>query len=149
MFDLATPNPGGPSVARANFRLLPVHDWPLNIRELEKALTAASLLAGDDPIGLEHLPESMRNRASVGTAPAAPQPPPGDDDERRVWLLELLRAHSGNISAVIRASGKARMQIQRWLERYGISASGFASRRSRNPSRNPSRCSAHKSDLEL
>ena len=35
-------------------------------------------------------------------------------------LIALLREHGGNISAVARAMGKARMQIQRWLKRYRL-----------------------------
>ncbi len=32
----------------------------------------------------------------------------------------LLAEHQGNISAVARAMGKARMQIQRWIKRYNL-----------------------------
>ncbi len=39
---------------------------------------------------------------------------------RRDQLAALLAEHQGNISAVARAMGKARMQIQRWLKRYGL-----------------------------
>ena len=39
---------------------------------------------------------------------------------KREELLGLLRAHEGNVSAVARALGKARPQVQRWLKRYGI-----------------------------
>src|SRR5262249_19061712 len=41
--------------ARALFR----YAWPLNIRELEKALAAAVVLAGEVPIELEHLPPQV------------------------------------------------------------------------------------------
>ena len=35
-------------------------------------------------------------------------------------LRELLRAHAGNVAAVGRVLGKARMQIHRWMKRYSI-----------------------------
>jgi len=34
--------------------------------------------------------------------------------------VALLEAHAYNVSAVSRATGKARMQIQRWMRRYQI-----------------------------
>jgi len=50
---------------------------------------------------------------------------PSDEDyARRAQLVELLQQHAGNISAVARVMGKARMQIQRWLKRYRIMPGG-------------------------
>ena len=45
-----------------------------------------------------------------------------EQERRRQELIELLREHQGNISAVARTMGKARSQIQRWLRRYRIDA---------------------------
>ena len=42
-------------------RQLFAYDWPLNVRELEQALSSAVVLAGDSAIALEHLPDSVRN----------------------------------------------------------------------------------------
>jgi sigma-54 dependent transcriptional regulator, acetoin dehydrogenase operon transcriptional activator AcoR len=101
--------------ARALFR----YDWPLNVRELEKCLEAAVALAGQGPIDLPHLPASVR-------ATATPQKREGeptlseDHEKHKNELLALLRAHDFNVSAVARATGKARMQIQRWMRRYHI-----------------------------
>jgi transposase-like protein len=36
-----------------------------------------------------------------------------------------LREHAGNISAVARTLGKARVQIQRWVKRYGLDPESF------------------------
>jgi transcriptional regulator of acetoin/glycerol metabolism len=38
----------------------------------------------------------------------------------RAELELLLERHQGNVAAVGRELGKARMQIHRWLKRYGI-----------------------------
>jgi transcriptional regulator of acetoin/glycerol metabolism len=35
-------------------------------------------------------------------------------------MRELLAAHRGNVAAVGRELGKERMQIHRWMQRYGI-----------------------------
>jgi transcriptional regulator of acetoin/glycerol metabolism len=40
-------------------------------------------------------------------------------------LRELLERHQGNVAAVGRELGKARMQVHRWLKRYAISLSEF------------------------
>jgi DNA-binding NtrC family response regulator len=96
--------------ARALYR----YDWPHNIRELEKVLGAALVLAGRGPIELGHLPE-------VVTAP----PPDDDPEELKERLVQLLAQHGGNVSAVARAMGKARMQIHRWIKRFDLSLDGF------------------------
>ncbi len=104
------------------------YSWPLNIRELEQCIRTASVLAGENAIANEHLPASVRNPAT----PAAPAPdderPPSlspEDEKTRDELVDKLRAHSGNISAVARDMGKDRKQIQRWLKRFRIDASDF------------------------
>jgi transcriptional regulator of acetoin/glycerol metabolism len=51
--------------------------------------------------------------------------PANDDDTRREALIGLLHKHRGNVTAVARATGKARMQIQRWLKRYGIAPKDY------------------------
>jgi transcriptional regulator of acetoin/glycerol metabolism len=49
-----------------------------------------------------------------------PRPLSSEDEARKGELVLLLRAHGGNVTAVARAMGKERMQIQRWIKRYGI-----------------------------
>lgn len=56
---------------------------------------------------------------------AAEEPVPDEalsteEKSRKELLRELLRIHGGNVSAVARAMGKARMQVQRWMRRYGL-----------------------------
>ena len=43
----------------------------------------------------------------------------------RARLVELLAQHDGNVSAVARAMGKARMQIHRWMKRFGLEPDQF------------------------
>jgi DNA-binding NtrC family response regulator len=101
-----------PALARAWF----TYSFPGNVRELERCLAAAVVLAGDEPVALEHTPTWFRN------ALAAPAPLVLDEDDqrRREEIVALLREHKGNVAAVARAMGKARMQVQRWIKRYGI-----------------------------
>jgi transcriptional regulator of acetoin/glycerol metabolism len=102
-----------PRAARAILR----HGWPGNVRELEKCLTTALVLAGDGRVDLDHLPEPVRR--SLDDAVVAKQE---EDEGRTQELLSLMREHGGNVTAVARAMGKARVQVQRWLKRYGIDA---------------------------
>jgi transcriptional regulator of acetoin/glycerol metabolism len=105
-----------PRAVRALFRF----GWPGNVRQLERALSAAAALAAGAAIGPEHLPEEVR---------AALEDVPGvrDDDDavQREELVALLREHRGNVSAVARATGKARMQVQRWLKRFQLDPEAF------------------------
>lgn len=101
-------------------RALFAWDWPRNVRELEKVLERALALATAGTIELEHLPPEL-------SSPPPTRRPSDDelDDARKRELERLLTEHHGNISAVARAMGKARMQIQRWLKRYGLDARDF------------------------
>jgi DNA-binding NtrC family response regulator len=103
--------------ARAIF----LYDWPRNIRELEKCLEAALALAGSGPILLEHLPASLQPFGS-GPIPIkrAESNQISRDERGRERLIELLIQHEGNVSAVARSLGKARVQVRRWLARHAI-----------------------------
>jgi len=95
-------------------RALFVYPWPHNIRELEQALRAAVALASGLRIAPVHLPEVVRGR------------PAAEGDQRaRDQLVRLLAEHGGNISAVARAMGKARVQIRRWCRRFGIDPDAY------------------------
>jgi sigma-54 dependent transcriptional regulator, acetoin dehydrogenase operon transcriptional activator AcoR len=110
--------------------------WPRNIRELDRTLEAAAVLAGGDPIELEHLADAIRvaqdddattddeaaamsaitdGETTLLRAPLSP-----GDAERKQRLEELLRIHDYNVSEVARALGKDRTQIYRWLRRFGL-----------------------------
>jgi transcriptional regulator with PAS, ATPase and Fis domain len=111
-----------PDAARALVR----YGWPYNVRELEKALGAA-LVVGGTRIDLAHLPEGVRE-GSTATEPIHEEPASlsPEDHERREHIVALLREHKGNVSAVARAMGKARMQLQRWIKRYRIDPAKYS-----------------------
>jgi transcriptional regulator with GAF, ATPase, and Fis domain len=97
-------------------RALYQHDWPLNVRELEKCLASAVVLARDGAIGPEQL-----SAALVARAPdAAGQPAGTRRIDRRDQLVAALRAQRGNVSAAARVLGKARSQVQRWIRDYRL-----------------------------
>ncbi len=100
------------------------HDWPLNVRELERTLAAAVVRAAGAPIDLAHLPGPL-----MASAPSLDQPPaaPADDDDpgMRATLVDGLERHRGNVGALARELGKHREQVHRSLRRLGIDPAGF------------------------
>lgn len=109
------------------------HDWPLNVRELAQCLNAASALASEGVIKLEHLPPALTNLSGPPTL-ATKTPSPAQDEPReakqaplsaedqalRDDLVKRLEANNYNISAVARDMGKARQQVQRWVRRFSL-----------------------------
>jgi transcriptional regulator with PAS, ATPase and Fis domain len=87
--------------------------WPLNVRELDRTLQSAVVLAhADKEIGVDH----------IGGPPGVGVTPEENEAEQKLRerLVESLTRHRGNISAVARELGKARMQIHRWMNQLGI-----------------------------
>jgi transcriptional regulator with GAF, ATPase, and Fis domain len=123
------------------------HDWPFNVRELESCIKRAAALAEGDVIDVGQLPDPivalMRDYGARAPAasfsdrdsrmppsgaiysPGPPavssrRPPPSESE-----LRDLLARYRGNIAAVGRELGKERMQVHRWMKRYGISVEEY------------------------
>ena len=94
------------------------YGWPLNIRELERALAAAAAIA-TDRIELHHLPASLRAIAPAAAVVDASALSP-DDLALRDSLAAAIARHDGNLAAVARELGKDRTQIRRWMKRFGL-----------------------------
>ncbi len=126
------------------------YDWPFNVRELESAIRRAAALADGGVLEPQHLPPAVLEAStsadavaagsrSVSTAPpklfaarsgvamreaeASKEEPEGflRGAPTEPMLRKLLETHEGNVAAVGRELGKGRMQVHRWLRRYGIS----------------------------
>jgi transcriptional regulator with PAS, ATPase and Fis domain len=98
------------------------YDWPYNVRELESCAKRCVVLSDGQPLGERLLPEDiLEEMEDYGQAYIAGDPERGEPaTPSREELLSLLARHQGNVAAVGRELGKARMQIHRWLKRYGI-----------------------------
>jgi transcriptional regulator with GAF, ATPase, and Fis domain len=117
-------------------RLVLRYGWPLNVRELRRALLAAVDLAAADggesvTICPHHLPQAVRELRQPATAQptAGDKParvPPADAElttaerELRDDLVDQLRKANGNVAEVARLMQKGRTQIQRWIARFAI-----------------------------
>ncbi|HEY4223168.1 MAG TPA: sigma 54-interacting transcriptional regulator [Myxococcota bacterium] len=117
--------PRGTKLTARAGRALMLARYAGNVRALEQALTAAVALARGGTIDVEHLPALASDPAQI--SPSVDLRDSGGDDEAlAAQLRALLAEHHGNVSAVARAMGKARMQVYRWLERTGIDPRTFS-----------------------
>jgi transcriptional regulator of acetoin/glycerol metabolism len=97
-----------PEAGAALFR----HSWPRNVRELEKSLHRACVLAKNGAIGEGDL-------ALV----SAPTGEPRSKEE----LMALLQRHRGNISTVAAEMGTSRSQVHRLIKRLELDLDAFRS----------------------
>jgi DNA-binding NtrC family response regulator len=102
------------------------HEWPYNIRELVQRLKRAQILAEGGPVKPVHLAlEPVGPSGSQARPSAEPPPLSAEDVLLRSTILQKLEEHGGNIAQVAREMGKARMQVHRWLQRFGIDPQAF------------------------
>ena len=103
-------DPGQPArLPAAIIELLDRHPWPGNMRELVSVLQVALALAGNEPVGLEHLPAGFLAEAQV----PVPEPVPIATEEAD--LRELVEQANGNLSAVARGLGISRTTLYKRL----------------------------------
>ncbi len=94
------------------------HDWPLNIRELERSLQGA-LAVTPDRIEMQHLPASVGATEPL-EAPVYYREATPEEKSIKDQLVSSLGRHEGNIAAVGREMGKDPTQIRRWMKRFGL-----------------------------
>ncbi len=107
------------------------YDWPYNVRELEACIKRAVALAEQPTLTEDHWPEQVKDEMKEYGKEILPAPttsagaavtahgdlgPPSAEE-----LRAMLEQNAGNVAAVGRELGKARMQVHRWMKRYGIS----------------------------
>jgi transcriptional regulator of acetoin/glycerol metabolism len=85
------------------------HPWPGNLRELVSVMQVALALAGEQAVGVEHLPDSFLAEAGES---AVHEHAPND-------LGKLQRAN-GNLSSVARALGISRTTLYKRLREQGL-----------------------------
>jgi sigma-54 dependent transcriptional regulator, acetoin dehydrogenase operon transcriptional activator AcoR len=118
------------------------YDWPYNVRELEACIKRCVALSDGPVFDDAQLPDAVRDAMSDygvpapppaalpgGTLPPAPGRVLGEAQRTSIptdhELRALLSLHKGNVAAVGRELGKARMQIHRWMKRYGIEVDDY------------------------
>jgi DNA-binding NtrC family response regulator len=93
------------------------YDWPGNVRELANVLERAQILAEDNVITRDDLPENMLLLPAAAAAPASPHDL--RDLERR-HVLDVLRQLRGNKLQAAKALGISRRALYRLIEKYRL-----------------------------
>lgn len=106
-------------------RALLIQSWPMNVRELRRALLVAVDLASVTPDGMrliaaQHVLSTSTPRVEVPCAPKAVRELTIEERQERDRLVALLRTHGGNIAATARALGRPRTSVQRLIARLGV-----------------------------
>jgi len=95
------------------------YDWPGNIRQLINAIERAKIMADDQTITLEDLPQELAD-----APPKLPRSDSGDvqmlDAIERSHIMDVLNQQHGNKARTARALGIHRRKLYRLLERYDI-----------------------------
>jgi DNA-binding NtrC family response regulator len=105
------------------------YTFPGNVRELEHTLERALILAGSDPIGVEHLsfarPELMGDEgAATGWIPRIPPEGLSLEVLERELIVQALAMVRGNKSQAARLLGLTRRTLYSRMERHGLRRPG-------------------------
>jgi transcriptional regulator with PAS, ATPase and Fis domain len=109
-----TPHGVHPDVLEALVR----YDWPGNVRELANVLERAQLLAGDQLITLDDLPQGVV-QATAASASRSASPRHLREVERR-HVLEVLQGEKWNKVRAANALGISRRALYRLIEKYRL-----------------------------
>jgi len=104
------------------FQALFLHSWRGNVRELEKVVTLARVLAGEGTaIALEHLPVPMAAKIE----PPPVKPTVQRKRPTREELRTLLSRHGGDVAQMAREIGRQRTLVWRWLRENQLRPDDF------------------------
>jgi two-component system response regulator AtoC len=99
-------------------RVLLSYAWPGNIRELANVLERAQILAEDNLITLDDLPEAMQAATDM---PAEASPLNLNEVERRT-VQAALQQTKGNKVHAAKLLGVSRRALYRLITKYGLEA---------------------------
>ncbi len=98
-------------------KVLEIHDWPGNIRQLINTIKRAKILA-DDVITIDDLPTEFEPQTSSGESD------PSHEGSlmalQRKHIIEVLEQQNGNKSAAARILGIERRKLYRMMKQHGI-----------------------------
>jgi DNA-binding NtrC family response regulator len=109
-------------ITPAALELLVEHNWPGNVRELENALERSVILATDDLIGPELLPERVTQRRAEPLVSTRTPPNPTLEAVERAYIMWVLQSEGGNKSRAAEVLGIDPSTLYRKLSRYGVEA---------------------------
>ncbi|RKY88320.1 hypothetical protein DRQ11_04055 [candidate division KSB1 bacterium] len=115
-------------ISREALSILENYHWPGNVRELENVILRAMVVAQDDRIEVEHLPDEIRgltslrpvDREGLRLAKKKAKQQAVYQVERQ-FVLEALKQSGGNISQAARKAMMDRRQFQAMMKRCKVS----------------------------
>lgn len=96
------------------------HEWPGNVRELANVLERAQILAEDNEISLDDLPENLVESSGVSSASSGGGNPRHLREVERRHVIDVLREEKGNKVHAARALGISRRALYRLISKYGL-----------------------------
>lgn len=123
------PNAGATQITPGAGASLLSRSWQFNIRELQQCVERALVRSSGGLVEEAHvalspdLPDTTPITARPHPAPTRPLSPENAALKQR--LLHELEDKRGNVTAVATGMGKARVQVMRWMKRFGIDPATF------------------------
>ncbi len=102
--------------------VLEAYPWPGNIRELESVLERAALQCDGEPVRLDHLPMTVRERRAIVPGKAMTEPVRSLSEAEKAAILNAARATGGNLTRTAQLLGIGRTTLWRKMREFGISA---------------------------
>ena len=99
------------------------YDWPGNVRELENALERARVLAPAGAIGVQELPDRVREAPTPRLVEESAPENPTMEVIERAYIFWVLEAEGGNKSRAAEVLGIDPSTLYRKLNRYGLEKS--------------------------
>lgn len=109
-----------PTLLPETEKLLQVHKWPGNLRELRNTLDYAKAVCSDGQIGLADLPDAISIHEEALIKPSHPPPKSSVASADAALLVQYMRAANWNVTLVSKQLGVSRMTLYRRMKRYGI-----------------------------
>ncbi len=107
-------------VSREALRFLMEYSWPGNVRQLESAIERAILLCAGEEIGVEDLPNEIRNPALGGKIDFEIPPGFSLEEFEKNLLVSALRKNDWVVSRAAKMLGISYRTLQYRLEKFAI-----------------------------
>ncbi len=96
------------------------YSWPGNIRELENVIERFVALSVGGKIGVNLLPDHIKNLKKSQLISDTPNTPPSMDEIEKAYIYWVLTQHGGQKQKAAEVLGIGRSTLDRKIEKYGL-----------------------------